>query len=298
MDIHKLITPSYLKRVETHIIKRTTTAVPYKKYDKIIHKIPYCRKPVHMNYFYYLFNMINDDIIDCLLKGKLRYTSIQNDHGKLKKLKKDIPLSLKMKILHIIENRYIMSKLDIYTYKMRVSDRNRKKTFYNNNIVYFNNIIYLLLSQYIMLSNKYYKLYPNIYLTNNIDNSIYGLYLNIVKNTPETNIYFKEYRQKTNIETIIHQNYNDESKKYDDYVAELKKYDNFKLMNKSINVKIQNINNAVKEILHTQEFKDFVLEESKKFKKYKFNATLYKNMCKKAGILKEYENMIKKVDSC
>ena len=294
MNTDVMLTPLVLKRVEKHVLNRTTTLVPYKQFDTILPKIKYCRKYSFMTYSHYIFDMIEDVIMDCCIKGKLRYVNISGDEDKLKKLKKDIPQSLKMKILHIIENRYIISKLDIYTYPVYNKLTNYKHTY----VLYSANIIFLLAAVYIRLSNKHSKINAFYYISNNADITIHDLYSTIVYNEKTTNKYFKEYIKNSNIVNIINAEYSDKEHKYNDFKAELKRYDNMKLINNSRNETREKINKALTDVLYKRDFKEFVRIECKKLKRYMFNDALYRRICTKAGILKEYDDMIKKVDMC
>jgi len=294
MDIETLITPIALKRVENHVKNKTTAMVPYKIFDKILPKIKYCRKYSYMTNKYYMFTMIEDVIMDCCIKGKLRYVNISSDMDKLNNLKKDIPLPLKMKILHLIENRYIISKLDMYTYPVYNTGSNYKHTY----ILYSKNIIYLLFVIYIQSIEKYSHLKVFTYISNNNDNTLEHLYYSIVYNVKSTNKYLNIYIKNTNIVKILKADYSDSEQKYNDYKAELKRYDNMKLINKSKNENRANINKALSKVLYTQAFKEFVRVNYNKLERYKFNGVFYRNICNKAGILKEYNDMIKKVDMC
>lgn len=292
MNIEKYLTKNNLQKVEQHIKMKLTENVSYKNYNSILPKLGYCKKKNYMPYSFYMFYMIDDIIMECAIKGRLRYVIIENDINKIKPLAKDIPYTLKMKILNIIKNRYIISKLNIYEYIIKNSSI--KSESYKT-CCYLSNSIYMFIFSYM----KYFKNYKENILSlllNTTDNTLNKFYYNLSNNI--NNIELSEYINNTNIKTIIQNKYDNNEQKYKDFYNEIKKYDNFKLLK---DIEKKNEKNALKsihKILYSNEFRNYVIQESKKMHRYKFNDKLYRSKCKKAGILKEYEEVINLVDSC
>tara|TARA_B110000971_G_C20015098_1_gene503538 strand:+ start:944 stop:1870 length:927 start_codon:yes stop_codon:yes gene_type:complete len=305
MNIDKYLTKASLDLVIKRCLEKTVSQVPYIKYKSVLSKTSYCKQKKYMLNEYYQFNMIEDIKATCCIKGKLRFYIIDllsnpdiNKYNKF--LKKNVPHSTKMKVLDNIKNRYIMSKLDIYTYK---DDINSFLSY-----VYPINVIYLLLLIYMkskIIKLDIFQILP--FFTNNINTLLWIFYdimyveyrqLKLPKYNNLLLTKLNKYVKNTNIIKIIQSDYVDNFKRYKDFIKTLKQYDNLQLLNTFTKTNNKKIYELSKKLIHTKEFQEYAKTEATKFKKYKFNDVYFRTKCKKAGILKEYEEMIKSVDAC
>ena len=305
MNIDKYLTKASLDLVIKRCLEKTVSQVPYIKYKSVLSKTSYCKQKKYMPTEYYQYDMIEDTKTTCCIKGKLRFYIIDllsnpdiNKYNKF--LKKNVPHSTKMKVLDNIKNRYIMSKLDIYTYK---DDINSFLSY-----VYPINVIYLLLLIY--MKSKIIKLdiiQIRPFFINNINTSLWMFYDTMYVEYRQTKLpkynnllltKLNKYVKNTNIIKIIQSDYVDNFKRYKDFIKTLKQYDNLQLLNTFTKTNNKKIYELSKKLIHTKEFQEYAKTEATKFKKYKFNDVYFRTKCKKAGILKEYEEMIKSVDAC
>lgn len=305
MNIDKYLTKASLDLVIKRCLEKTVSQVPYIKYKSVLSKTSYCKQKKYMTADYYEYDMIEDTKATCCIKGKLRFYRIDllsnpdiNKYNKF--LKKNVPHSTKMKVLDNIKNRYIMSKLDIYTYK---DDINSFLSY-----VYPINVIYLLLLIY--MKSKIIKLDIILirpFFINNINTSLWMFYDIMYVEYREPNLpkynnllltKLNKYVKNTNIIKIIQSDYVDNFKRYKDFIKTLKQYDNLQLLNTFTKTNNKKIYELSKKLIYTKEFQEYAKTEATKFKKYKFNNVYFRTKCKKAGILKEYEEMIKSVDAC
>lgn len=304
MDVTDLLTPVALERVENMIINRTNIRIKHTKFKKHIPKIKYCRKYKNVTSYNYYYNDINDKTVECAIKGNIRYAVIQGDEEtigihKIKYLRKDIPYSLKIKLLNIIKNRYLISKLKMLLYNYKFRNINNNKIYKTNQVLYYKNIIFIFLARYINTLNKYNNIKAYIFLMNSSsDTSFYDFFISIIQRHKITNPYYIKYLKNTNIQQIILESSEpDTTKTYNKFLIELKKYDNYKLMKQTIQAKNSQIIKVLTKVLYSKKFHEFVITESTNLKLYKFNNKYYRTRCKKAGILSEYEEMIKSIDA-
>lgn len=299
MNIEKYLTKDNLDKIVHNVHNKKTSYVPYAKYKSVLTKVSYCKRPKYMYYGHYAYNTINDIPVICGIKGVLRFVSIGlSNKNKLKLLKKDIPYPLKMKLLDIIKNKYIMSKLDIYEYPLSISRIYDNSIFVEKYIMYPINSLYAILFEYLSVVIKYTKKNPIlIYLTNNTNNILHSLYFSIIYKT-KYNKELTPYVKNTNIIKILHSDYTDEEQRYNDYVREIKKYDNLKILNRVVKNTKKEANKIIQDTIYTKAFREYAIKASSKFKKYTFDKEKYKLICKNAGILNEYNKMIKSVDAC
>lgn len=304
MDVTDLLTPVALKRVENMIINRTNIRIKHTKFKKHIPKIKYCRKYKHVTSYNYYYNDINDKTVECAIKGNIRYAVIQGDKEtigihKIKYLRKDIPYSLKIKLLNIIKNRYLISKLKMLLYNYKFRNIYNNKIYKTNQVLYYKNIIFIFLARYINTLNKYNNIKAYIFLMNSSsDTSFYDFFISIIQRHKITNPYYIKYLKNTNIQQIILESSEpDTTKTYNKFLIELKKYDNYKLMKQSMKIQNSQIIKILTKVLYSKKFHEFVIIESSNLQIYKFDNKYYRNRCKKAGILSEYEEMIKSIDA-
>ena len=308
MNIDKYLTKASLNLVIKRCLEKTVSQVPYIKYKSLLSKTSYCKQKKYMPTEYYHYDMIEDIKVTCCIKGKLRFYIFDSlykpDINKYNKfLKKNVPHSTKMKVLDNIKNRYIISKIDIYTYKDNIN------SFIS--YVYPINVIYLLLFTYIIsniIKLDIVQIIP--FFTNNINTLLWVFYYSMrVEYKPDKLNYsvkynnllltkLNKYVKNTNIIKIIQSDYVDNFKRYKDFIKTLKQYDNLQLLNTFTKTNNKKIYELSKKLIHTKEFQEYAKTEATKFKKYKFNDVYFRTKCKKAGILKEYEEMIKSVDAC
>lgn len=304
MDVTDLLTPVALKRVENMIINRTNIRIKHTKFKKLIPKIKYCRKYKNVTSYNYYYNDINDKTVECAIKGNIRYAVIQGDKEtigihKIKYLRKDIPYSLKIKLLNIIKNRYLISKLKMLLYNYKFRNIYNNKIYKTNQVLYYKNIIFIFLARYINTLNKYNNIKAYIFLMNSSsDTSFYDFFISIIQRHKITNPYYIKYLKNTNIQQIILESSEpDTTKTYNKFLIELKKYDNYKLIKQTIQAKNSQTIKVLTKVLYSKKFHEFVITESTNLKLYKFNNKYYRTRCKKAGILSEYEEMIKSIDA-
>jgi hypothetical protein len=305
MDVTDLLTPVALKRVENMIINRTNIRIKHTKFKKHIPKIKYCRKYKNVTSYNYYYNDINDKTVGCAIKGNIRYAMISGDtyamgFHKMKYLKKDIPYSLKIKLLNIIKNRYLISKLKMLSYKYKYRDINDNKIYKTNQVLYYKNIIFLFLAKYLNTLDKYNNINKAyVFLMNSSNNTtLYDFFVSIIEKHKITNPFYIKYIKNTNIQEIIHEHATpDLTTAYNKFITVLKKYDNYKLMKQSMKIQNSQIIKILTKVLYSKKFHEFVIIESSNLQIYKFDTKYYRNRCKKAGILSEYEEMIKSIDA-
>lgn len=282
-----------LKKIKNQIKNDTTYKPNISSYRQLMPKKPYCiltKKYTFTNIF-----SLNDILRECFIMGNIRYDFIDSELRIDKYLAKDIPYSTKLKLLNIIRNIYILPKLNIYGLYV--------KSFNSYYLSYKNNIIYTFLDLYIyfIIKKKYNYYRINIILQRDsyYNGMLVDWYHVINLKLKVEHSCLKTYIENTKIKDIIfdkENKYTDNELKYKDYINEYRKYDNLKLYDKYIKKLREEASNFIVQILHSDNFKNFVYKYSSNIIKYEFNDTFYTTICKQSGILKEYIKMKKEVD--